>query len=110
MLVVLLSETKGTFQIVLGEELCTVEIVEFILAVIPSAHVSLVLQGMAHHLVELVTTVAVLGGSITDGNSFRRLRHGTDVKRESLWMGQTESPHLISNRRYLRLLRRIVIV
>ena len=73
------------------------------------AYIAVVLQSMSYHLVELVARMTVLGCCITDGNSFSRFHHRADVKRESVWMGLTESPNLIGNCCYAALLCRIIL-
>ena len=68
------------------------------------------LQGMANHLVELVTRarallacyqrdarMAVLCCCITDSDSLSRLRHRADINGEAVGVGLTERPNFISN-------------
>ena len=93
---VLFSECKGLFERGLRKQLCAVEIIKAVNAVEPSAHIAVVRQRMANHLLKLRTRVAVKGGGITHRNSFLRLRHAPDVERESIWMTLTECPNLVS--------------
>jgi hypothetical protein len=63
---------------------------------------------MADNLAELIARVAVLCLGVTDGNSFCRLSHSSDVECESVWVGLRESPYLISNGCYAALLGRTI--
>ena len=110
MLADLLSELNSTFQVVLREKLYTVEVIKSILAVKPTSYISFMLQGMANHLVELITRMAVLCCCITDCNSFSRFSHRADVNSESVRVGLTEGPNFISNICDITLLGRVVLI
>ena len=57
-------------------------------------------QGMTNHRVQLATSMAVLGGSITDCNALLWLVHRPDVECEPIRMATRKCPYLISDCRY----------
>ena len=48
---IILAETKGAAQRVFGEDTTAVEVIEPIVAVVPSSHIAIVLQCMTYYLV-----------------------------------------------------------
>ena len=60
-------------------------------------------QGMTNYRVQLATSMAVLGGSITDCNALLWLGHRPDVECEPFRMATRKCPYLISDCRYVLL-------